>query len=106
MDISTQTFLLLAVLFDGLGAYAWRRQEPMWFWTGTHVNPDTVSDIRAYNRANAIMWWVYALPYWVAALLNRRWPETAAQVVALAATAGLVLLVLTYLFIRRRYRKA
>lgn len=105
MDITTQTFLLMGILFCGIGAYAWRRKEPMWFWTGTHVRPETVSDIPAYNHANAVMWMVYSLPYWAGALLNGHWPELASSIVALAATAGLLLLAACYLVIRRIYRK-
>lgn len=105
MITSTPTFLVLGILFSGIGAYAWRRKDPMWFWSGTTVNPDTVSDIPAYNRANAIMWMIYALPYWAGALFSRSQPELASQFVGWGATLGSLLLVPCYLLIRRKYRR-
>ena len=52
-------------LFLGIGIYAARREKPMWFWSGSTVDPKTVRDIPAYNRANGRMWTVYSIPYWL-----------------------------------------
>ncbi len=105
MTIYTQTFLFVGMLFLGIGAYAWQRKEPMWFWSGTQVDPDTVSDIKAYNRANAAMWAVYSLPYWLGALLHRSHPQWAYRCITFATTIGVLLLIGCYLLIRRKYRK-
>ena len=43
-------------LFVGIGVFAWRRKEPMWFYSGTEVDPASITDVPAYNRANAVMW--------------------------------------------------
>ena len=42
----------LSAFFTGLGIYAWRRKKPMWFWSGSTVSEEEISDIPAYNRAN------------------------------------------------------
>lgn len=54
------------VLFYGIGIWAEHRQTPMHFWAGTEIDPKTVTDIPAYNHANAVMWKIYSIPYWIA----------------------------------------
>ena len=43
-------------LFYWIGTWASQRKDPMHFWTGSTVDPKTISDIPAYNQANAQMW--------------------------------------------------
>ena len=71
-----------AALMTGIGVYAWRREKPMWFWSGTEVKPEEITDVRAYNRANGIMWICYSLFFWAAALISN-WSGMAAGVVVL-----------------------
>ena len=40
----------------------------MWFWSGSSVKENEISDIRAYNHANGVMWIVYSLVLWAASL--------------------------------------
>lgn len=105
MSITLQTSLCLAILFCGIGCYAWRREKPMWFWSGTTVKPENISDIPAYNHANAIMWWVYSLLYWGAALIFRTNQALSEIIMAIAATIGLIPLCIAYTLIYRKYRK-
>ena len=60
----------LAAFFTGLGIYAMRRKKPMWFYSGSEVKPWQIRDIPAYNRANGIMWLVFSLGFWAAAVLG------------------------------------
>ena len=53
--------LSCVVVFAGVGIYSIKRKDPMHFWAGSKVPPEKVSDIPRYNRANGIMWIVYAL---------------------------------------------
>ena len=50
-------------LFFGMGVYARRLKKPMWFWSGTDVDPSEITDVKKYNRANGTMWQVYAMFY-------------------------------------------
>ena len=50
----------VSAFITGIGVYAWRRKKPMWFWSGTKVRESEISDVPAYNRANAIMWICYS----------------------------------------------
>ena len=60
------------LLFTGLGIYAWRLEKPMWFWSGSTVRPDQITDVKAYNRENGIMWICYSLVFWVTMFLGFR----------------------------------
>ena len=58
--METFIFLLItipvALAFTILGVYAWRRKKPTWFWSGSEVKEREISDVKAYNKANGIMW--------------------------------------------------
>ena len=60
----------IAVLFTGLGIYAWKRTEPMWFWSGSSVSAEEISDVKAYNRANGIMWITFSMAFWIPIILS------------------------------------
>ena len=45
-----------ALVFTVIGIYAYRRNEPMWFWSGSTVRREELSDVKGYNHANGIMW--------------------------------------------------
>ena len=77
----------------------------MWFWSGTTVKPENISDIPAYNHANAIMWWVYSLLYWGAALIFPTNQALSEIIMTIAATIGLIPLCIAYTLIYRKYRK-
>lgn len=54
-----------SAIFTGIGIYAWKRKKPMWFWSGSSVKESEIRDIKAYNRANGIMWMIYSIPLWI-----------------------------------------
>ena len=92
-----------AALLTGIGVYAWRREKPMWFWAGTEVRPEEITDVRGYNRANGIMWICYSLVFWAAALISR-WSGLAAGAVLMAGGVfGALAMIPVWLRIRRRY---
>ena len=93
-----------AILFYGIGIYAQRLQKPMWFFSGTEVDPQTITDVGQYNRENARMWKLYSLWYWIAGGLTI-WDATVAVVpLILGCTVGMVLLVATYRKIYEKYK--
>ena len=94
----------VAVLFTGLGVYAWKREEPMWFWSGTSVSADEISDIKAYNKANGIMWIVFSTIFWIAALLSFLKTSYAGIFMIIAVVVGGVSLPITYTKILDRYQ--
>ena len=50
-----------AILFFGIGVYARKKKEPMWFWSGSAVDASKITDVKKYNKANGIMWQLYSL---------------------------------------------
>lgn len=109
-------FLILLVcawgcgaVFYGIGLWAARRKTPMFFWAGSEVDPQTVSDIPAYNRENGRMWKQYSFPFWLAGALGigglwYSWCNIAVLVLlVLACTVGMWWLIHTYGRIRKRY---
>ena len=55
----------VSALLTGLGIFAWKRQKPMWFWSGQTVEEDEIADVKAYNRANGMMWIMFSLLMWI-----------------------------------------
>lgn len=93
-----------AALFFLLGVYAAHRRKPMWFWSGSKVSPAEISDIPAYNRANGRMWKLYSIPYWLSGGLYFWSPVVSTIVLLAGAMFGIIVLVLAYRRIERRYR--
>ena len=100
------TMFSCAVLFCAIGVYAIKTEKAMWFWAGSEVDPTTITDVKAYNRENARMWFLYSLWYWIAGFAWI-WSEAAAlTVLVLGCTAGIPILVRTYRKIEKRFKKA
>ena len=92
-----------AILFFAIGIYARKLKKPMWFWSGTEVDPATITDVKEYNRENGVMWQLYSLWY-LAAGLAEFWNAVLAVVIlVLGCSVGIVLLVSSYLKIHKKY---
>ena len=94
----------MALLFVGIGIFAWKRKKPMWFWSGSEVRKEEISDIPAYNRANGIMWLVYSLVFWLGAGLGFYSIKIAGIVMASGCLGGIPFLVLAYKMIYKKYQ--
>ena len=94
-----------SLLFTGIGVFAWRRKEPMWFWSGSKVNRNEISDIPAYNRANGIMWIVYSLVFWISTILGIFNLPIAGILMGAGCILGIPALVIAYSRIYKKYRK-
>ncbi len=99
------TLLPCAALFSGIGLFALRRSEPMWFWAGSTVRADEIADVRAYNRANGRMWLVWSLVWWLDALIALRSTAACLVLMMLACIVGIPALVLRYNAIYRKYKR-
>ncbi len=93
-----------AALFYGIGVFAEKYEKPMWFWSGTEVKPSQISDIKAYNKENAVMWKLYSLWYFASGIAEI-WNSIAALVIMLASfVIGFPILVYTYTKIFNKYK--
>ena len=94
-----------AALFVGIGIFAFRYKSAMWFWAGDKVDPETITDLKAYNRANGLMWIGYSLWYWLAGISWFFSQSLALISVVVGCTAGIGLLLLCYHWIEKKYKK-
>ena len=94
-----------SLLFTGIGIYAWRRRKPMWFWSGSSVREDEITNVKAYNRENGIMWICYSAVFWISTIMGIRSVSIAGIVLAVGCLGGLPLLVIAYNRIYRKYKR-
>ena len=94
-----------SLLFTGIGIYAWRRTKPTWFWSGSSVREDEITNVKAYNRENGIMWICYSAVFWISTIMGIRSVSIAGIVLAVGCLGGLPLLVIAYNRIYRKYKR-
>ena len=94
-----------SLLFTGIGIYAWRRMKPMWFWSGSSVREEEITNVKAYNRENGIMWICYSAVFWISTIMGIRSVSIAGIVLAVGCLGGLPLLVIAYNRIYRKYKR-
>ena len=94
---------LCAAIFCGVAFWSSKRKDPMHFWTGSTVDPKTISDISSYNRENAVMWYVYSAFYWLSGIVAFFHMMTAVVIMVIAAVPGLLVLVKWYNHIHNKY---
>ena len=94
-----------SLLFTCIGIYAWNRKKPMWFWARDTVHEEEITDVRAYNHANGIIWIVFSIPLWVGTIVGLNDMKTGGNIILFDSTVGLLLLILTYINIHKKYKK-
>ena len=98
-----------ALTFLGIGVWAGKAKKPVNFWSGTSVPIGKVTDVQAYNHANAVMWKVYSAPYWLAGILGcfgcfgKIYTVASAILLSVACFPGVFLLIWNYRKIAKRY---
>ena len=95
--------LLCGGIFSGLSVWAKKSTKPVHFYTGTTVDPKTVSDIRAYNLENSKMWMIYSVPFWVSGIVSFFHMGAAAIIMTVACFPGFLWLVFRYKRISQKY---
>ena len=93
-----------AILFFGLGIYAEKRKKPMHFWSGSTVDANKISDVKAYNKENAIMWKLYSLWYFAAGFTYFISVWLGVAILILSCSLGFVILVKSYNKIEKKYK--
>ena len=98
MDFASAVVCWMVALIYGVTALlVSRRRKPFPFFTGVSIPAEMLTDLRAYNRANGIMWAIYSAVHVVSGLLA-----------LLSSTLGFVLfglLILPGLVIMFRFHK-
>lgn len=98
-------FLPCPMIFTLIGLVAWRRKTPMHFWSGSKVLPEEVTDVKAYNHAYALMWFVYTIPYWISTILVLKNRMLAGIILGVWALFGTIAMVAWYtMWIEKKYK--
>ena len=95
----------VSLLFTGLGIYAWKREQPMWFWSGSTVKEEELRDTAAYNRANGVMWLAFSALMWTGTVLGTMHMKTGGIVLIAGSVIALPLLPFVYGRIYKKYKK-
>ena len=93
-----------SLIFGAIAFCAFKRKDPMHFWSGTTVSPEEIEDIPAYNRANGLMWTVYSLCILVAGILSLYSMKIGTILLVTVCLPGSVFLVLAYKLIYKSIR--
>ena len=100
-----------ALTFVVIAHWAKKSKKPVNFWSGTKVPADKVTDVMGYNRANATMWSIYSVPYWLAGLIgcfgfmDDVFMMASAIILSISCFPGMFLLIAGYRKIERTYLK-
>lgn len=97
--------LLCAGIFIGIGIFALIKKTPMHFWAGTTVKSEEISDVKAYNRENGIMWIIYGSIYLLSAILALFFGSMVGGIIVfLSGTVGVIALLFNYQRIYKKYK--
>ena len=102
--------LMCAGIFYGIGVWAQKRKDPMHFYSGTTVDPKTISDVPSYNLENSKMWKAFSIPFWLCAgcALGSIWAESLMTVsivfLCVGCTVGIGWLICKYHKILKKYK--
>lgn len=76
----------------------------MHFWSGSTVKPEEIADIPSYNRANGLMWAVYAACMLLAGVISLFSITVGAILLVILCVPGIVALILVYKKIYNKYK--
>ena len=95
---------LCSLIFGVIALWAFKRKDPMHFWSGSTVSPEEIEDIPSYNRANGLMWAIYTVCMVVTGILSLFSTIIGAILLGIICVPGLVVLVVAYNRIYNKYR--
>lgn len=95
---------ILVVVFGGITIWCFSSKAPVNFWAGDNVKPEEISDIKAYNRSNGILWGIFTLPHVISLAVIPINTFTAVIIQAIGIVIGIPLIVIAYNKIEKKYR--
>ena len=97
--------LLCGLLFIGLGIFSIKKKTPMHFWAGIPVKPEEIRDIKAYNKANGIMWIIYGSMIGLSGFASLIWDlNLVAIVFIITIVLGTILIMIAHGKIYEKYK--
>lgn len=95
---------LCALIFGVISLWAFKRKDPMHFWSGSTVRPEEITDIPAYNRANGLMWAVYTACMIMTGIVSLFNITVGSILLGIISILGIVVLIIVYKRIYNKYR--
>lgn len=96
---------ICALVFILFGLYALRKETPIHFWAGTTVKSKEISDVKAYNKSNGLMWITYGSLFGLAVLaILLKQPLIANIIIIFACFPGIIILIIVYRSIYNKYK--
>lgn len=95
---------LCSLIFGIISLWAFKRKDPMHFWSGSTVKPEEIMDIASYNRANGFMWLIYTFFMVATGVLSLFSIKIGAILLGIISVPGVFALVLVYNLIYKKYR--
>jgi len=95
---------LCSLIFVVIALWAFKRKDPMNFWSGSTVRPEDITDIPAYNRANGLMWAIYAFCMVVAGFVSLFSVITGGILLVIICVPGITALIIVYNRIYNKYK--
>jgi hypothetical protein len=94
-----------ALVFIGIGIFAIKKKTPMHFWSGTTVKTEEIKDVKAYNKANGIMWMGYGFIYILSGIIEIVLQNgVGAALMSFWSVGGLIIMIIAYLRIYKKYK--
>jgi len=75
----------------------------MHFWSGTTVSPETITDVKKYNKANGFMWIIASLIFFVVPIIAYKDFNLAIKIFSIAIPSLLVILIISYILILKHF---
>ena len=93
------------LLLLGIGFWSWNSGKAVGFYSG--VKPPEVKDVRKYNHSVAVLWFAYALLFWLLGIPFLFLKQNSALfLLSILGTVAITLaLVIVYQKILQKYRK-
>jgi len=95
---------LCSLIIGVIALWAFKRKDPMHFWSGSTVKPEEITDIPSYNRANGLMWTIYAGCIAVAGLISLFSIKIGAILLIIIFVPGIGILIAAYNRIFNKYK--
>jgi hypothetical protein len=96
---------LCSLIFGLIALWAFKRRDPMHFWTGTAVEPEKITDIPAYNRANGLMWLIYTACMFMTGIISLFSIIAGTILLLVICFPGIGVLIFAYSRIYRKYKR-
>jgi uncharacterized membrane-anchored protein len=90
--------------FGAIAIWAFKRKDPMHFWSGSTVKPEEITNIPAYNRANGLMWLIYTVCMVVTGILSLFNILIGVILLVIICVPGTIALIIAYNLISKKYR--